>query len=55
MSAIGLTPDQYIALRWLSELPEGSVNQTTLKRLMFTDPNNPTRTMPYAEMRAWYG
>ena len=40
MSAIGLTPDQYIALRWLSELPEGSVHQTTLKRLMFTDPNN---------------
>jgi DNA-binding MarR family transcriptional regulator len=37
---IGLTPDQYIALRWLNELPPGTVYQFTLKNLMFTDPNN---------------
>ena len=37
---IGLTPDQYIALRWLHELPSGTVYQLTLKNLMFTDPNN---------------
>lgn len=37
---IGLTPDQYIALRWLNELPVGTVYQLTLKNLMFTDPNN---------------
>ena len=33
-------PDQYIALRWLNELPSGTVYQLTLKKLMFTDPNN---------------
>ena len=37
---VGLTPDQYIALRWLHELPLGTVYQLTLKNLMFTDPNN---------------
>ena len=40
VAAIGLTPDQYIALRWLNELPSGTVYQLTLKKLMFTDPNN---------------
>ncbi len=40
VAAIGLTPDQYIALRWLNELPDGTVYQLTLKKLMFTDPNN---------------
>ena len=40
IGAIGLTPDQYIALRWLNELPSGTVYQLTLKKLMFTDPNN---------------
>lgn len=37
---VGLTPDQYIALRWLHELPSGTVYQLTLKNLMFTDSNN---------------
>jgi len=45
VAKVGLTPDQYIALRWLNEFPEGSVNQTTLKKLMFTDPNNITGLM----------
>ena len=42
---VGLTPDQYIALRWLNEFPEGSVNQAMLKKFMFTDPNNITGLM----------
>ena len=40
IGAIGLTPDQYIALRWLNELPSGTVYQLTLKKLMITEPNN---------------
>lgn len=40
VAEIGLTPDQYIALRWLNELPHGTVYQLTLKNLMFTGPNN---------------
>ena len=35
-----LTPDQYTVLRWLNELPEGTISQSTLKKLMFTDQNN---------------
>ena len=45
VAKVGLTPDQYIALRWLNEFPKGSVNQATLKKLMFTDPNNITGLM----------
>ena len=33
-------PDQYIALRWLKRASLGTVYQLTLKKLMFTDPNN---------------
>ena len=40
VSEVGLTPDQYIALRWLNERTPGTVCQATLKTLMFTDPNN---------------
>ena len=40
VAKVGLTPDQYTALRWLNELPEGDISQSTLKKLMFTDPNN---------------
>ena len=40
VAVIGITPDQYTALRWLNELPEGTISQSTLKKLMFTDPNN---------------
>jgi len=40
VAKVGLTPDQYTALRWLNELPEGAISQSTLKKLMFTDPNN---------------
>ena len=40
VATVGLTPDQYTALRWLNELPEGTISQSTLKKLMFTDPNN---------------
>jgi DNA-binding MarR family transcriptional regulator len=45
VAKVGLTPDQYIALRWLNEFPEGSVNQAMLKKFMFTDPNNITGLM----------
>ena len=40
VAAVGITPDQYTALRWLNELPEGTISQSTLKKLMFTDSNN---------------
>lgn len=40
VAKVGLTPDQYTALRWLNELPKGTVSQSTLKNMMFTDPNN---------------
>lgn len=37
---IGLTPDQYTALRWLNESKEDAICQKDLAKLMFTDPNN---------------
>ena len=37
---VGLTPDQYIALRWIHEFPEGEISQVKLAELMFTDSNN---------------
>ena len=37
---IGLTPDQYTALRWLNESKEGAICQKDLAELMFTDSNN---------------
>ena len=39
VSKIGLTPDQYTALRWLMELERKTITQKDLKRLMFTDAN----------------
>ena len=38
VSKIG-TPDQYTALRWLTELERKTITQKDLKRLMFTDAN----------------
>ena len=40
LSPIGLTPDQYTALRWLNESKEDAICQKDLAMLMFTDPNN---------------
>ena len=37
---IGITPDQYIVLRWLYEKHGGEINQSRLAKLMFTDANN---------------
>ena len=37
---VGLTPDQYIVLRWIHELPTGTVSQSKLASLMSTDANN---------------
>jgi DNA-binding MarR family transcriptional regulator len=37
---VGLTPDQYIALRWIHEFPVGEISQVKLAELMFTDSNN---------------
>ena len=40
VKTVGLTPDQYIALRWLHEFPTGQIPQVKLAELMFTDSNN---------------
>ena len=40
VKTVGLTPDQYIALRWLHEFPTGQISQVKLAELMFTDSNN---------------
>ncbi|MDG0965395.1 MAG: MarR family transcriptional regulator, partial [Opitutales bacterium] len=40
VKTVGLTPDQYIALRWLHEFPMGQISQVKLAELMFTDSNN---------------
>ena len=40
LSPIGLTPDQYTALRWLNESKEDAICQKDSAKLMFTDPNN---------------
>jgi DNA-binding MarR family transcriptional regulator len=40
LKTTGLTPDQYIALRWLHEFPTGEISQVKLAELMFTDSNN---------------
>ena len=40
VKTVGLTPDQYIALRWLHEFPAGQISQVKLAELMFTDSNN---------------
>jgi DNA-binding MarR family transcriptional regulator len=37
---VGLTPDQYTVLRWIHELPTGTVSQSQLASLMSTDANN---------------
>ena len=37
---IGITPDQYIVLRWLYEKHGEEINQSRLAKLMFTDANN---------------
>ena len=38
--AIGITPDQYTALRWISEAGVKFLTQSDLKSLMSTDANN---------------
>ena len=40
LQPIGITPDQYIALRWLHERKSQKTNQKILANLMFTDANN---------------
>ena len=37
---LGITPDQYIALRLLRERKSQKTNQKVLAELMYTDPNN---------------
>lgn len=37
---LGLTPDQYSALRWIKEMNCPEFCQKDLGKLMFTDPNN---------------
>lgn len=40
LQPLGITPDQYIVLRWLYEKQSFQVNQSDLAKLMFTDANN---------------
>jgi DNA-binding MarR family transcriptional regulator len=40
VKTIGITPDQYIVLRWIHEFSEELVTQKKLAQLMCTDGNN---------------
>ena len=40
VKTIGITPDQYTALRWIHEFSEEMVSQARLAELMCTDANN---------------
>ena len=40
LQPLGITPDQYIVLRWLNEKQSFQINQSDLAKLMFTDANN---------------
>lgn len=42
ISHLGITPDQYSILRWLSEGPEDGLIQTELTKFMASDPNTIT-------------
>lgn len=42
---LGITPDQYIILRWLSEGDPQGLTQRTLTDLMASDPNTITSTL----------
>ncbi len=46
---LGLTPDQYIILRWLSEGDPQGLTQRTLTDLMASDPNTITSTLTRME------
>ena len=37
---VGLTPDQFTALRWTHSVPRNTLSQSKLTKLMSTDPNN---------------
>ncbi|HEY3897287.1 MAG TPA: MarR family winged helix-turn-helix transcriptional regulator [Chthoniobacter sp.] len=46
---LGITPDQYIILRWLSEGDPNGLTQRTLTDLMASDPNTITSTLTRME------
>jgi DNA-binding MarR family transcriptional regulator len=46
---LGITPDQYIILRWLSEGDPQGLTQRTLTDLMSSDPNTITSTITRME------
>jgi DNA-binding MarR family transcriptional regulator len=46
---LGITPDQYIILRWLSEGDPNGLTQRTLTDLMSSDPNTITSTLTRME------
>src|SRR5882757_10398522 len=46
---LGITPDQYIILRWLSEGDPQGLTQRTLTDLMASDPNTITSTLARME------
>ena len=39
ISPVGLTPDQFSVLRWISESPKGILTQTEITAAMASDPN----------------
>lgn len=39
ISPVGLTPDQFSVLRWISESPDGILTQTEITAAMASDPN----------------
>src|SRR5579862_515970 len=49
ISHLGLTPDQYIILRWLSEGDPQGLTQRALTDLMASDPNTITSTLTRME------
>lgn len=49
VKTIGITPDQYTALRWIHEFSEEMVSQARLAELMCTDANNITGIMKRME------
>ena len=53
VSDIGLTPDQYIALRWLTEKGESGLTQRELSDWMTSDPNTIASLLSRMEKAGW--
>ncbi|MFP6900996.1 MAG: MarR family winged helix-turn-helix transcriptional regulator [Opitutales bacterium] len=53
ISAIGLTPDQYIVLRWLTEKGDPGLTQRELSDWMVSDPNTIASLLRRMEKAGW--